>query len=141
MPTPALLSLTKQLASAAGVDPVLACAVVEQESGWNQWAIRFEPAFETRYVDAMHLDPTETKSRCTSWGLMQLMGEVAREQGLKGFLSQLCDPETGLAQGLIHLKNRLKAAGGDVHKGLLLWNGGSDAAYPDQVLARMDKYR
>ncbi len=33
-----------------GLDAVLVASVCEQESWWNPWAIRFEPAFEARYI-------------------------------------------------------------------------------------------
>jgi hypothetical protein len=43
-----------QLAIAAAsrhkLDPTIVCAIVEQESAWQPWAIRFEPAFFAKYV-------------------------------------------------------------------------------------------
>lgn len=137
-----LVQLAKQTAAKYGLDPVLVCAVIEQESSWNTWASRFEPRFLARYVQPLGLsDLTETQLRSFSFGLMQLMGEVARELGYKGPLTQLCDPPVGLVLGCQHLANKLKVAGGDVPKALLLWNGGGNPAYPDQVLARMDNYK
>lgn len=136
-----LQSLVKAHAQDAGLDPALVCAVVEQESSWNPWAIRFEPAFKRHYIDPLNLDNlTEEVARSISWGLMQVMGEVAREKGFKGPLPSLCDPETGIAVGISHLASKLKAAGGNVSKALLLWNGGSNPNYPSQVLARKSKY-
>ena len=46
----ARLALAKKWATKYGLDPLIVCAVIEQESGWNPWAIRFEPAFEQRYI-------------------------------------------------------------------------------------------
>jgi soluble lytic murein transglycosylase-like protein len=122
------------------LDGALVCAVVEQESNWAAWSIRYEPAFQTRYVEPHGLRPTETVARSISWGLMQLMGESAREMGFSGKMASLCDPEIGLEWGCKHLKAKLDAHGGDVTAGLLAWNGGGNKAYPEQVLARKDSY-
>ena len=46
----ARLALAKKWATKYGLDPLIVCAVIEQESGWNPWAIRFEPAFVQRYI-------------------------------------------------------------------------------------------
>jgi soluble lytic murein transglycosylase-like protein len=40
-----LVVLARKAASAQSLDAALVCAVVEQESGWNPWAMRYEPAF------------------------------------------------------------------------------------------------
>lgn len=137
-----LVQLAKQTATKYGLDPALVCAVVEQESSWNPWASRFEPRFLARYVEPLGLkDITESQERAFSYGLMQLMGEVSRELGWKGPILQLTDPAVNLVLGCQHLVNKLKAASGDVTKGLLLWNGGSAPDYPAQVLARADKYK
>jgi soluble lytic murein transglycosylase-like protein len=136
----ALQVLATNAAMGAGLDPALVCAIVEQESNWNPWAIRYEPAFEARYVPK-GMTPTEATARAFSWGLMQIMGEVARENGYTGALPMLCDPATGLAEGIIHFKKKLAYANGDVTKALLMWNGGGNKDYPAQVLARVEKYK
>lgn len=136
-----LIVFAKETAQRHGLDPVLVCAVVEQESTWDTWAIRAEPAFDERYVKPMHKTPTEEWARSMSWGLMQLMGEAARERGYTGPIAALCDPATGLEWGCIHLKGKLQAAGGDVAKALLLWNGGGNPNYPSEVLARLKNYQ
>ncbi len=123
------------------LDPALVCAIIEQESNFNPWAIRFEPGFLQRYVIPLNLtNPTETYARSTSWGLMQLMGQSARELGYTGNLSRLCEPETGIPWGCMHFRHKLAAAGNDLRKSLLLWNGGGNVLYPDQVLARVGQF-
>lgn len=141
-----LIALAKKIAADHHLDSALVCAVCEQESGWNPWAIRFEPAFMAKYVSPLFtsgkVSATEAYARAFSWGLMQLMGQCAREIGFQGpFLPELCDPAAGLEYGCRHLVNKLRAAGGDVMKGLLLWNGGGNPAYPGEVLARIEKYK
>jgi hypothetical protein len=39
------------------------------------------------------------------------------------------------------LAAKLAAADGNVERALLLWNGGANAQYPEQVLARAEKYK
>lgn len=87
-----MIVLAKAAAVAHNLPPALVCAVAEWESGgWQPFAMRYEPAFERRYdpVDATK-QPTEHYARAVSWGLMQVMGETARELGFTGnYLSQL----------------------------------------------------
>jgi soluble lytic murein transglycosylase-like protein len=133
--------MAKAEAQLHGLDPTVVCAIVEQESDWNPWAMRFEPAFEARYIDKLNLGVTEKTARSISLGLMQLMGEDARELGFSAqFLSPLCDPETGLHWGCRHLSVHMGKAGNDVHAALLLWNGGGNPNYPAEVLARKANY-
>lgn len=142
MDIPTAVSMAKDQAKQMGLDPALVCAVVEQESNWNPWAIRAEKGFETRYVDPLGLkNMTEVFARSMSWGLMQLMGEVARELGFTGtYLSQLCDPALGLLWGCKKLRKCFDAHPNDNEKALLMWNGGGNPNYANEVLARVRKY-
>jgi len=47
---------------------------------------------------------TERILQRTSWGLMQIMGAVARERGFRGWLTELCDPQANLEWGCKHLR-------------------------------------
>jgi len=140
-----LIALAKSKASEAGLLPEVVCAIVEQESSWNPWAIRYEPRFFAKYVAPLytnnHISVTEAYLRAFSWGLMQVMGQVAREHGYPGELAALCDPATGLEWGCKVLAHKLAIAQGNFREALLSWNGGSNTAYPDQVLARVDRYK
>jgi soluble lytic murein transglycosylase-like protein len=141
-PTTEIIALARTIASAHGLDSALVCAVVEQESAWDAFAIRYEPGFRARYVAPLELPPTEEIARSISWGLMQVMGQVAREHGFqRPFLSALCDPSAGLTFGCIVLAAKLAAGGGIVSRGLALWNGGGNPDYASQVLARVFRYR
>src|SRR5260370_25952989 len=96
-PQTQLLLQARKAAAAQLLDPGLVCAVIEQESAWNPWAIRFEPAFFKKYVASLFTNnkvtASEAYARGFSWGLMQVMGQVAREAGFDGaFLSALFDP-------------------------------------------------
>lgn len=140
---PTLQSLTKEVAGRYALDPALVCAIVEQESGWDSGAYRYEPAFYVHYVMPQRgLSATEAYARAFSWGLMQVMGEVARELGYLGKFTDLCIyPERGLDIGCNHFKHKLVSADNDVTKALLLWNGGSNKDYPSEVQARISKYK
>ena len=90
----------------------LVSAIVMIESSGEPFALRYEPLFFSRYIEKLPgvkaISPcsfeTERFARATSWGLMQIMGQVARERGFdQPFLSALCDPETGLDYGCRHL--------------------------------------
>ncbi|MGB6555501.1 MAG: hypothetical protein WBE78_18560, partial [Candidatus Binataceae bacterium] len=87
--------------------------------------------------------------------------QVAREHGFGGkFLSELCDPAVGLDIGCAVLdakmairsvspsresnatEGSLPATGtDDIARALELWNGGANADYASQVLARMARYK
>ncbi|HLZ91096.1 MAG TPA: lytic transglycosylase domain-containing protein [Candidatus Acidoferrum sp.] len=141
-----LILVAKQIAGRFNLDPALVCAIVEQESGWNPWAIRYEPAFFAKYVAPLYtnnkVNATEAYARGFSWGLMQVMGQVAREVGYaEAHLAMLCNPPDGLAVGCKVLLEKIGKAQGDVTKALLLWNGGGNPVYAAQVLARQDRYR
>src|SRR5579864_8905025 len=132
MANPALVSLAKAQASQLLLDPALVCAVCEQESFWRPSAVRFEPAFEARYIHpALPQAPTTLElTKAISFGLMQIMGETAIEFGWKGdFLTELCVPEVGLLYGCKKLRrccDRLS----QVSDALLAYNGGGNPNYP-----------
>src|SRR5277367_4082004 len=112
-PTTEIVTLARTIAYEHGLDPALVCAVVEQESAWDAHAIRYEPGFRARYVAPLGLPPTEEIARSISWGLMQVMGQVAREHGFAGkFLSPLCDPAAGLEVGCAVLAAKSARASG-----------------------------
>lgn len=143
MTQPELIALARRIATSHGLAPTLVCAVCEQESAWDTSAIRYEPAFFDRYIVKQNLqNATEARARAFSFGLMQVMGQVAREHGFKGkYLSELLIPEVGLDFGCRVLKGKIATAGGDVHKGLLAYNGGGRPEYADEVFARFAKYQ
>jgi soluble lytic murein transglycosylase-like protein len=147
-----LENLARGFAREYGLPESLVCAVCEQESGWNPLAMRYEPPFFDKYirplVDSGRLSSspgisaaTEARARAFSWGLMQVMGQTAREHGFTGkFLSELCDPAVGLEIGCRVFAAKKEKAEGDMRRALLLWNGGGYLDYPDEVFERAKKY-
>ncbi|WP_161628899.1 lytic transglycosylase domain-containing protein [Solimonas flava] len=113
--------------------PQLVSAIVLKESGGDRFAMRVEPAYPYLWDVARnqpykvstsvaadrnpaplfnaprgHSIRTEWIGQQTSWGLMQIMGAVARELGFTGFFPALCDPMTGLDYGCRHLAALIK---------------------------------
>ena len=107
---------------------------------------------------------TELLFQQSSWGLMQIMGAVARERGFGGWLTELCDPTVNMEWGCRHLRWMLDhpldyglsiAQGPAVLKGTLAdlaaaWNGGArvvmdgkykNQPYVDRVLRAMEGYQ
>jgi len=153
IPQQSLIAAARAAALEHHLDPSLVCAVCEQESSWNPFAIRYEPGFLARYVaplfTAGKISATEAYARSFSWGLMQVMGQVAREctAGLPPGvldpsqpLSQLCDPQVGLDIGCRVLSSKLSAAKGDIAAALQHYNGGSNPDYALQVQSRQPRY-
>lgn len=148
----ARLALVGKYALKYALDPAIVAAVCEQESGWNPNAIRFEPAFEARYIKpALPSAPTTIElTKAMSFGLMQIMGEVAIELGWRGkFLTELCDPDIGVEYGCRKLekcfaamrqRSSAMAKPDDPEGALLIYNGGGNTFYGKQVLARVAHY-
>lgn len=141
---PDLISLAKIVAVQYELTPSLVCGICEQESSWNPDATRYEPAFYVRYIEPLInnmviVDMAEAKNRATSFGLMQVMGEVARELGYAGPFP-FADPEVGIRWGCEKFARCVSVSKGDVIAALLRYNGGSNQEYPRQVIAKSAIY-
>lgn len=134
---------------ATGIAPTLLAAVIHQESGGSPYAVRYEPAFFKKYLETKTRKTlegyvpercsfeTEVRMRSTSFGLMQIMGQVARERGFKGeFLTELVDPKTNIKWGSEFLQTLLLKHS-DTEKALLRWNGGGNKDYGKEVLGHV----
>ena len=149
--------LAAKYAAKYGLSPALVAAVIDHETGgtWDSYTTRNEDAFFGRYVfdeqsqqykivippDSIRSRSTEARTRAMSFGLMQVIGETAREMGLASrYITSLCDPDIGVDLGCKVLKSKIDAAGGDISGGLSRYNGGSDPTYAPAVLALVAKY-
>jgi soluble lytic murein transglycosylase-like protein len=141
--------IINKIASEVGVDAELLAAVVWQESRGNQYAIRYEPAFFKKYIDGKKLtgfippsglvtETTERMGRAFSYGLCQVMGATARENGFEGpYLAELFDPEVNLYLGATILKKFIDKHESS-HKALLAYNGGGNKDYPLEVFQHLE---
>lgn len=159
------------LARRIGLDPDLVEALVIVESGGDPDAWKPEPRYpylwdvregkpfrELTLEESIRNFPPkdfpalagssiqEWQGQRASWGLMQVMGAVAREYGFTGpYLTTLCSrPEVNLDKGTKVLARVLKRANGNVREALGIYNAGwggrfsePGLKYADKVLATM----
>jgi soluble lytic murein transglycosylase-like protein len=133
-----------------GLPLTLLAAVILQESSGEYLAQRHEPNFYARYIRGRSradipgywpphtkvTDVTERLLRSTSFGLMQVMGQTAREAGFRGeYMAELFIPSVNVKLGAKILKRHIDKFG--ERGGLLKYNGGGTEGYPDQVLLRV----
>lgn len=156
-------------ASSFKLDPDLVAAQVQVESGGRAWAWNPEPAYryfwdvkasapfrKVTTLEALSENAPqdfpclagdkdqEWWAQQASWGLLQIMGAVAREHGFKGlYLTELCDPVINLTLGCKHLSELLDWAKGNTTQALAAYNGGKggnnalpfrNQVYADRVL-------
>jgi len=92
-------------ASAHGLDKNLLTAIIQTESAGNPWAVRYEPNWkyffkpEVAYLKAKTSLDTERTLQACSWGLVQIMGSVARELGYTEELPKLCQEDVNILYG------------------------------------------
>lgn len=108
-------------------------AIVRVESSADPHAMRYEPAFYRRYVQhCQHRvwpgvsRDTEEQLRAFSFGLMQIMGQTAREAGYaEKFLTGLLDPATNFDWGCRYLAALQKRYHGNAEAATAAYNAGS----------------
>ncbi len=142
----------KQFASKYGVDFNLLDAIIQVESDYQIYAVRFEPECQYKLSPdkyARSNNTTEitelTLQRC-SWGLCQIMGFKAREMYFSGPLPSLCDLEINLDLGAKILRETMKRYP-KLEDQIATYNAGSprkttfgrylNQDYVDKVLKRM----
>lgn len=136
----------------AGLDAQLIAAFIMTESSGNPDATRFEPHWAYFYSPELYTDDEhnlaeERTQQATSWGLMQVMGSVARELKYRGDLESLVIPELSVKYGCL-LLTRLKLRYPDQNDMIAAYNAGSprrlpngqycNQAYVDHVLGYMN---
>lgn len=142
--------LIRANAAIYGVKPETIACIILQESSGNPWAFETEKnqlmsKFLWKTAGALigfvpKVTPwlfTEKVLRSSSFGLMQILGETARERGFdRQYLTELFVPEVNVQWGCLIFSKMLQSVNGDIRAGLLRWNGGGDRQYPDKVFAR-----
>lgn len=139
-------------------DVILAVIWQETFPMGDSWSYRYESGYQyfydaksskplfdkslsvqaNRNKAAIVLGSTEFAQQSASWGLMQVMGAVAREMGMKGWITRLCDPHEGVRLGCLYL-NRLLKGTGDLREALVRYNGAS--IYADHVFEKLKQIR
>jgi len=153
--TSGLRGLVESAAGRHGLDPNLVEAIALVESGGDPDAWNPEPKYPYLWnvrkgMPFRRLTPEETISKfppkdfpClagdpdqewwaqqASWGLMQVMGAVARELKFrKPYLTALCsNPDLNLDIGCAHLAGHVRWAAGDWQRAVRAYNGGRGGA-------------
>lgn len=125
-----IASALSQVADKYGLDHNLVLAIISHETNGNPFKTRYEPAWKYLYFPRECADKllisveTETVMQSMSWGLMQVMGSVAREKGFSSDLPKLTDPQLGLEYGCMHLKHKLEVYGGNETDAISSYNAG-----------------
>lgn len=133
-----------------GVRPALVVGLAWKESSFQWWAGKHEPTYpylwdvkankptRSEAVGSLGMvsQATELVFQRTSWGLLQVMGAVARELGFREvLLSHLLDARLSASYGAQLLANLLKRHNGDEADALSAYNAGSptDANFASYV--------
>jgi len=159
----AVLELCKVIGPAHNIDPILALAMCQQESNFRHDVARLEQGFYLRYTEKDKLATTTEVLLAASYGLMQCMGQILREDGYFNWYREFHNktvtgvqikdplgevpvvkalnvfmerPALQVEWGCIHLEKKIKLAKGDVGKGVLFFNGGGRPAYQDEVMEK-----
>lgn len=123
-------NLITTVSDKTGIDPKLMASIIWMESGGDNWASRYEPnwhwflnvdewAKKTKVTSE-----TERMHQATSWGLMQVMGTVAREMGWNDHLPKLCSKQVNLEIGCQKFKSLVDRFG-TTEKAIAAYNAGS----------------
>ena len=113
------------------VSQSLILAMIQQESGGNENAVRYEPAYEQRYIlnnktwlDRCRAGGFTSKEAATSYGLMQIMFPTAWNYNVTK-PKELFDPSTNIRVGTAIMAGRLKKY--TIEDALVTYNGGEGA--------------
>lgn len=150
-------NICKDIAGKYAFDPILILALCEQESSYDETAMRLEQGFYQRYVKPQELASSVKAIFSTSWGLTQVMGQSLHEMQffqptadktvwpnlyvahqIDQFMVQ---PRLQVEYGCRWLKHKQTLGGkvSDIETALRRYNGSAD--YPPLVFARRDKLR
>lgn len=116
------------------INPNWVCALIEKESSWNTYAVRYEPNYTDINAPASFAKnapctvATEITCQRMSWGLGQLMGSVARKQGLDGMISELLNPAINILH-MCMLINSLQKIDSSSQAVFAMYNGGPKFRY------------
>ncbi|SRR5579883_18123 len=116
----------------------LIAGVIQEESRFDEWATRSEPGYlankriRHEAIRWARVHPgsatalTELNDRSRSYGLMQIMGETARQQGCSmRFLAELYMPDSAIDHGARLLKRLILRYHGDTLSAISAYNQGS----------------
>lgn len=136
---PAREILTKDLVTSLsrefGINPIVTEAIIEQESGGKEDALRFEPHV---YARVRGKTDEERRMLASSVGLMQVMSYHARQTCGLASWAELFDRANNIRCGLTVLKGNIKRTG-KLRASLVAYNGSGPNAerYAEKILAKV----
>lgn len=122
--------IVKNIANEVSILPELILAIIMQESGGRIYVSRYEEKYNYLYMPLHYSQAlnyammTEINQQRTSWGLMQIMGAVAREHGFDDYFPALCIPATNILIGSKFVSNLL-GKHGSIEAVFSAYNAGS----------------
>lgn len=143
----AVMEICRRVAPKYGFTPVLLLALCEQESNYDESAMRLEQGFYHKYIRPKVFASTVKALMSTSWGLTQCMGWTLYEMDFfkdqstpeafsKALNLYMISPEDQVEHGARWLRKKMDDYGTtNLEVGLRLYNG--SAEYPPLVYARM----
>jgi soluble lytic murein transglycosylase-like protein len=146
-----VVNIVRSIAGEVGIDPNLAHAVATVESRLDPSVARYEENFHyiltpERFAKLLGITTrTETEFQRCSWGVMQVMGAVARELNYQAQLPLLLQPQLGALYGCRKLHSVLKKYS-DLSEAIASYNSGSpirkngiliNQTYVDKVMERL----
>lgn len=137
------------------LDYKLVAAIILQESRGDKYAFRYEPGFYNRYLGEKPRNEipgfvpkfppnfaTEKRARAFSWGVMQIMGETAREHGfVENNITRLIEDDINVEYGCKYLAYLFKKfvktmdPSEKTRQVLKGWNGADE--YPDIIFGHL----
>ncbi len=132
------MDTVKAIAAKFSLDYRLVTAIIMQESGGKSFAMRHEPRYKYLFSPDKLAKTvgctmeTMVVMQMTSWGLMQVMGAVAYEDGFPTtqYVSQLVIPTIGIEYGCKRL-SRLWGKYKTIDQVISAYNAGSLSMTPD----------
>lgn len=137
-------SVLNQVAEKYGLDPNLVLAIISHETNGKTFKTRYEPKWTYLYQPEVFAHglfitaATEIIHQSMSWGLMQIMGSVARCYGFEDDLPRLTDPNLGIEYGCQHLKKKLDIHNGNEMDAIASYNAGTAVKLPSGQYSNQD---
>jgi soluble lytic murein transglycosylase-like protein len=125
------------------IDPKWIHALITVESNWTVTALKYEPNYFYLYKPEQCASlckvtyATEIVTQKISWGLGQIMGALARQQGHVGNMPELLRPEVNIKHMCIYLDQLKKNSLTDEFV-FAKYNGGPGAVNADGTVVNPD---
>jgi hypothetical protein len=129
----------ERVADSFALPPALLAGIIQEESRFEPWAARVEPHYKRKAIVQsgarnwskryrnLPTYETELDDRSRSFGLMQVMGQLAREQGFASrYLSEMHLPMNAVTHGAKRLRELLDRYRGDTLSAISAYNQGNN---------------